>query len=420
MWNKKEKLLFEQKNGSVYILNSIAGLLTAFQSVIILMILARSSSLMESGIYTLAYASANLFFTIGTYGMRNYQVSDVKRENSFQSYVITRMVSCFAMLVVSIIYSLVNYLCGYYNAQKAGVVLAICIWKMADAFGDVFYGELQKKEKLDLAAVSIICRTVAGIVGFAIVIIMFENLLYASIVGGGISYLVLFVTLKIYKCEFENWRKARCDSKDVLKLFAACTPLLIYTFLSFYLGNVPKYAIDRLMNDEAQAIYGYIAMPVFVVELLNGFILQPVLLKISNDWHIGNINEFIKRINKQIVIIIFMTALSLLMASCFGVPVLSFIYHQNLSIYRNDLLILLAGGGFLAFAGLLVTALTIMRKQRIVSYLYGVSVIIAIFLSNRLVKKYHIMGAAISYLIIIASLGIILYILYQNYLDRKK
>ena len=65
----------------------------AFQSVIMLMIITRTLNLYEAGVFTLANASANLFLNIGKYGMRNFQVSDVKREYNFREYYISRILT---------------------------------------------------------------------------------------------------------------------------------------------------------------------------------------------------------------------------------------------------------------------------------------------------------------------------------------
>lgn len=55
-----------------FIWNMVGSMLTAFQSVILLMILTRTVGLINAGIFTIAYANANLFLNIGKYGMRNF------------------------------------------------------------------------------------------------------------------------------------------------------------------------------------------------------------------------------------------------------------------------------------------------------------------------------------------------------------
>ena len=74
-----------------YLWNMIGSLLMAFQSVIMLMILTRTLGLVDAGIFTIAYANANLFLNIGKYGMRYFQVSDVKGQFTFADYRMSRL-----------------------------------------------------------------------------------------------------------------------------------------------------------------------------------------------------------------------------------------------------------------------------------------------------------------------------------------
>ena len=73
---KIKTFLLNDKNieKSSYIWNMMGSLFMAFQSVIMLMILTRTVGLVEAGIFTIANANANLFLTVGKYGMRYFQV----------------------------------------------------------------------------------------------------------------------------------------------------------------------------------------------------------------------------------------------------------------------------------------------------------------------------------------------------------
>ena len=93
-----------QKNS--YLWNMIGGLLNAGQSVLILMVITRVAGIDDAGIFTIAYASANLFLTIGNYGMRSYQVTDVNHRFSFGDYLGSRITTSVIMIAVSITYVL--------------------------------------------------------------------------------------------------------------------------------------------------------------------------------------------------------------------------------------------------------------------------------------------------------------------------
>ena len=87
-----------------YIWNTIGGLINAFQSVIILMVLTRSLDMEYAGIFTIAWAIANLVITIGKYGVRNYQVTDVNEKYSFNDYFSNRVIVSILMIIFTCIY----------------------------------------------------------------------------------------------------------------------------------------------------------------------------------------------------------------------------------------------------------------------------------------------------------------------------
>ncbi len=189
-------------------------------------------------------------------------------------------------------------------------------------------------------------------------------------------------------------------------LLKSCFPLFIGYFLSFYIGNAPKYAIDSQLSDEVQACYGFIAMPVFVIGMLNNFIFNPLLHRMAILWEDRNISEFRRQIILQICAIVFITTICIIGAWMIGIPVLSWMYHTNLAEYKTELLILLTGGGFLGLSGLLNAMITVVRFQKSVAWGYGVVAVMAFLLSDPIVQSYGIMGAAGLYTILMGGLSI--------------
>ena len=98
---------------------------------------------------------------------------------------------------------------------------------------------------------------------------------------------------------------------------------------------------------------------------------------------------------------------------------LSFLYNINLSAYRDELLILLIGGGFLALSGLLATIITIIRFQDSLLIGYVLVGILAYMLSEVFVERYAIMGAAGLYLMLMIGLCLVFIILLLYGLHRK-
>ena len=382
-----------------YLWNMIGSLLNAFQSVIMLMILTRTVNLYEAGLFTIAYANANLFLNIGKYGVRNFQVSDTNRQFSFKEYNLTRYITTIAMLIVSVIYVLFAAKSNNYTSEKSMIIIWMCLFKIVDSLEDVYHGLYQQNNRLDIAGKCMTLRMFLTIVVFGACLFVYKSLLTALIIST-VFTTVVYIAFTMLTCsEFKSFYGS-IDKNNIIKLLKNCFPLFLGAFLAFYIGNAPKYAIDSQLNDELQACYGFIAMPVFVIGLLNNFIFNPVIARMSLMWNEGNKKDFFKLFKKQLLIIVALTAICELGAFLLGIPVLSILYNTNLAPYKTELLVLLLGGGFLALSGLLVTVITIMRMQKVLSIGYIIVSVCALVLSPVMVEKFAIMGASVLYLIL--------------------
>lgn len=407
-----KRWLFNTRNieRSSYIWNMAGSMILAFQSVILLMVITRVLGLEAAGVYTIAYANANLFLTIGKYGMRYFQVSDIKEEYSFGEYLSSRWITTVAMIGVSIIYVLILSGRDGYSSEKCYIIVWMCFFKAVDSLEDIYHGMYQQRKRLDVASKILTIRMVVTILFFCICLLITHNL-YWSLIASTILTVVLFIMLTFITFDSFKSDYRKINKKNIVNLLIHCFPLFIGGFLSFYIGNAPKYAIDMYLSDEMQACYGFIAMPVFVIGLLNGFIFNPMLYKISLLWHKGKKNAFIKCIIRQCFVVVGITLICVIGGYLIGIPVLSILYSTDLSAYKKELLILLLGGGFLALSGWLNTVITIMRYQYTAIFAYGVVALIALFFSNPFVYRYQVFGAAILYTGLMAILCFIFILL---------
>lgn len=389
-----------------YIWNMIGSMLMAFQSVIMLMILTRVLGLKEAGIFTIAYANANLFLTIGKYGMRYFQISDVKGQFTFAEYRLSRVITATAMLVTAFVYIVYAAVVNGYSAEKIQVIVWMCLFKVVDALEDIYHGYYQSRNRLDVASKCMTIRIGVTILVYATGLIIIKNQLHALIIATILTGALLAI-FTMWSMEGFVISKEKAVPVNVKKLLLTCFPLFAGGFLSFYIGNAPKYAIDSMLTDEMQACYGFIAMPVFVIGLLNNFIFNPMLYKLSVMWDKGRIKEFVKKVFLQIGIVSAITVICIAGAYILGVPVLSWLYNTNLAPYKNELLILLLGGGFLGLSGLLNAVITIIRFQKSLMWGYACVALMALLFSNRIVGKYGMMGAAVLYTALMAILCII-------------
>lgn len=399
--------------------NMTGSMLMAFQSVILLMVITRVLGVAEAGIYTLAYASANLLLTIGKYGVRIYQVSDTKTICRFGDYFIQRIFTTLIMLIVAAIYIFYASNSLQYSNDKIWIIVWMSLYKAIDSMEDVFVGAYQQKGFLNIGAKSLTIRLIATIFIYCSLIIVLKDQLQALIITTLLSAFMLMYFIHVNRKKIQL-DKIYFDIKATKILFMDCWPLFLSSFLVLYISNAPKFAIDSVLGDVVQAYFGYIAMPIFVVGLLNGFIFNPVIKTLSKLWEEKRYQEFDKIIIKQHLIVLLISAVCVIGAYLLGVPVLSRLYSADLSDYKNELIILLFGGGLLGAVGISTTVLTIMRFQNFIMKVYIVVSGIAFMFTKEIVIRWGILGASISYILYMLILEILLFYGYKKQLILKQ
>lgn len=404
-----------------FVWNTIAGVFNAAQAVVMMAIITRTDGLAFSGILSIAFAVGNLLMTIGKYGVRNYQVTDIKGEYSLNSYLTMRILTVLGMMGVSLGYTIMKYFHGSYSFYKAGVVLVICSIYMVESFEDVFLGYYQGKGRLDIASKVFIIRWFLIMLIFALSAFGGMGLLKSAMCALIVSVLVeIYLIVNVNK--MLNIPSLKIESKFIKEMLKKFTALFLAAFLTYYVTNAPKYAIDRFLTEDMQAYFGYISMPVFVVELLNCFLYQPQMVLLARDWEKRDCMSFNKKIIKQSIIILILTIVCVVSADVVGIPILTLIYGVDLRAFKKELLVLMFAGGALAFVGYASVLLTIMRKQNLLlinMMIIGVGALIGF---GRVVSNYGMMGAIYYYLFLMFMLAILNYwctIMTELKLSRK-
>lgn len=370
------------------------------------MVVTRTSGLTDAGVLSMAFAAGNLMMSIGKFGVRSYQATDVAGDFSFSDYFWARVVSVILMLAASLIYIFYCIRAKGYGGEKAAIVFAFCFIYAVEAMEDVFWGLYQQKQALDTGAKLFILRWLT-ILGICIpVLVFFHDLCLASVFGAAASLAIFCISNSLAFRKFRE-RVLRIRPGAVREVLCRCFSLFIASFMTIYVTNAPKYAIDRYLTEEVQACYGFIAMPVFVIGLLNGFLYQPSLVRMALEWKECRIDCFRRRARRQCAVLLGLTVICLLGADLCGIPVLSAIYSTDLSGYKKELLVLLCGGGMFAYAGYFSILLTIMRKQEKVMYGYAAVSVLSMIFSDSFVRLYGVSGAAALYALLMSVLAVI-------------
>lgn len=378
------------------------------------MIVTRITGLADAGMLTIAFAIGNLMMTVGKFGVRNFQVTDIENKFSFSVYLKTRMFTVLLMIAAVFGYLAYAFIALQYSPDKIAIIGMICMIYAVEALEDVFWGYYQRRNRMDAGAKMFCVRWLGILIAFPVSLWLSRNLGFTLLICLIVSLTLLGLMLgfsygKI--CGEEDRKMGQVlrngSLRETGQLLRTVFSLFGITFLSFYVNNAPKYAIDACLSEEIQACYGFVAMPVFVVGLLNTFVYQPTLLPMAVKWENGQYRIFIHRVLKQLAVVGTLSVICMAGAYMFGIPALSWLYHTELSAYKRELMILMAAGGFLAVSGYLSVVLTIMRRQKDLLWPYGLVALIAAGGLRGIVSRYDTIGAAVSYLLLMVLLCLI-------------
>lgn len=394
--------------------NIIGTGINAFASLFFMIIVTRINDVNEAGVFTFAFSMATLLNVVGTYAGRIYQVTE-RKNISNSEYLINRVITCFLMCLMAILFIATKN----YNIEKNIVILLLCFLKMLEAFCDVIYGFLQKQDELYKVGITLTLKNVVGLFVF-----LFVDLKTKNVIISIIAFIVVYIIITfVYDFSQASMRQQMCGDirqKNIKDIFKNGFPTFAVTFLNMYIINASKYAIDGLMTDNYQAIFGIIIMPATVMILLAQFMVHPFLNMITEctckkDYK--SINKFLLKITTLIVII---GVVAVLFCYFIGIYILEFIYSIPLVSYNNCLSIILVGAVFSALTSVIITVLIAMRHTMIQMIVYILVSIIAFFLSHILVMKYEIMGASINYSLIMIVNCVIFFIIYAIMVKRDK
>ncbi len=377
--------------------NTLSGLINAGQSAVILVFISHFYDVRTAGTFTIAYAMANLFMTMGKYGVRNYQVTDIKNHFSFEEYHYQRILTVIGSFLILLAYLAFQYFSGGYSLDKTMIVLLVCLWKYVDAIEDVYYGMYQQQGRLDIGAKCYSLRLMASMLVMCVLLLLKVNFLITMIIVIIVSVILALVLIKASVGRFEVNHERYMTS--ILAITRICFPLFIGNSLSMFLGNSPKYLVDWYLDENIQAICGYLMMPSFVILILSQFIYQPIIRKLADIWQDGDKSQFIGIVSRQGLVIGALTVAIVIGGVVVGIPVLTILYNFDLSVYRAAFAIILAAGGIYAFVSFMMVPLTVIRFQNCIAYGFIIATAIVLLLGKSLLNQFGMLGAALIFLI---------------------
>lgn len=356
--------------------------------------------------FYMAFTTGQMLLTIGYFEIRPFQVTDVKQQYKAKEYFGFRVISSAAMLACAVVVGIVYVVNGKADAAGFMLIITMCILKMFDGVADVFEGEFQRNDRIDISGMSMAFRTIAIMAVFSIIAWVTRNIYAASAVAAVTGLAGAAVVAVVWSRGFEPL-SVSFDREKMKSLFRSTILLFIGSAMCMWLWNGTKYVVEWTLTDRDTLAYGIVFMPTMVINLGSSFVFKPMLTTLARHYEQGEYKAFAKLVAVLVATAVGITVVTLGAGAWLGIPVLSWLYDIELAPYKSVMLVLIAAGGFNAVSILFYYALTVMRLQKEIFAGYTVTFVVSIILPIVMVKAMGIAGAGTSYLIVMMLLTVL-------------
>ncbi|MBE5789028.1 MAG: hypothetical protein E7325_05150 [Clostridiales bacterium] len=397
-----DRLLFgkeEAVSRRAYGWNLVSSLLFSLQSALFLLIVTRIGGADTAGGFVILYTVAQTLNAVGTWNLREYQVSDLREVFSFPAYYTARWITCLLMMIAAAGYGILR------GVDSEGFFVLLCLtgYRLVEDLEDVYHGAVQRAGRFDAVSLAMSLRIGVSSLCFCAAYAVSRSLRWAS-AALLISCLLCWLLLRRPLCRRFPALRPGLSLVPVPKLLWQGFPIFAGLFLYSYLINAPRYSLDALMPREAQTVFGVLFMPVFSINLLSAFLYRPKLVALTEAWNRGDGPAFRRAVGLQLILVAGITGAIALFGVTLGWRLLEWLYGVSLAKWRGTFGLLLAFGGVTAAAFYLNTLLTVMRRQGFILAGYLLALGVHAGATAPLIRARGIHGAALAYGAIMGAL----------------
>lgn len=389
-----------------FIWNMLGSGIYSLATVIFVMLAKRLVGEEAGAKFYMAFTTGQMLLTIGYFEIRPFQVTDVKQQYKAKEYFGFRVISSAAMLACAVVVGIVYVVNGKADAAGFMLIITMCILKMFDGIADVFEGELQRNDRIDISGMSMAFRTMAIMAVFSIIAWVTRNI-YAASAAAAVTGLAGTAVVAVVWSRWFEPLSVSFDREKMKSLFRSTILLFIGSAMCMWLWNGTKYVVEWTLTDRDTLAYGIVFMPTMVINLGSSFVFKPMLTTLARHYEQGEYKAFAKLVAVLVATAVGITVVTLGAGAWLGIPVLSWLYDIELAPYKSVMLVLIAAGGFNAVSILFYYALTVMRLQKEIFAGYTITFVVSIIFPIVMVKAMGIAGAGTSYLIVMMLLTVL-------------
>jgi O-antigen/teichoic acid export membrane protein len=323
----------------------------------LIVVLAKLGSPELVGEFALANAITAPIFMFSNMDLVTAQSTDVQNIRTFGDYLGLRSL----LSLVSLVFIGVILLFSGYRTEIILMTVIVSLTRFVEAISEVSYGLLQKQERLDLVARSLIIRGLVPLFTITITFYLFDNFLIALgtqliVWGGALCFFDLH--------NVRRWQSAhpRFNSKVLSGLFWLTLPLGIISGLNSLSSQIPRYALEHFGSERDLGIFSAVAALGLVASLFTVSLSRAALPRLSHLYAQQAFSRFVRLLLRLMGLGFLIGVLGVIGAALFGKLFLTLAYTKEYAAHTDVLMITAVNVGVITTFTFVGTALGATRR----------------------------------------------------------
>jgi len=365
----------------------------------IVLVLAKLGTAAQVGEYALAFAVSAPVVLFANLQLRVLLASDVNNKFSFGQYLTFRSVSLAGAMVA------VGAIAGTQaDARRASLILLMGFAQVLEIVSDIYYGLMQKYNRMDRISHSLILKGPLSLGMFAVAMYLTRSVAWA-VAGLTLGRLLILVTFDARLGFLENAGGARpahlwrWNAGNMGRLLRTAFPLGVISLLVALNSNVPRYFVESYVGTADLGIFSAIFSLLTAGNLVVGAFGQSIFLPVAMACANFDRAQYRAFVAQAVALGGVLGAGGILAATFFGRFILTNLFRPEYAA-RADIFVWLTVAGTIAFMasglGYVMTAARSLKPQ---IPLLAATVLAAAAASVWLIPQYGLQGAAVAALV---------------------
>jgi O-antigen/teichoic acid export membrane protein len=390
----KQKIMSLLHDDSVFVL--IATVINSFFSWAFISCISKHFGSEIVGIYSGVTAIVVPVITFGNFSLRSIQVTDSNETYHFSDFfyikILTSILSCIIIFFLTI-----N---KWGNKPYILTLVAIMIKRIVGMYSDVSYGEYIHHDRISLYCKSMVFISVSCFFVFLTGITLtkkYELSLLASSLPAVLFFLFYDAKNVHIKKELHTNLFSMDRSQSIIQL---AFPLACVTFINTLYDSVPKYFIEYYHGFSDLGIFAATSYVSTIAGLIVTSITTVYTPKLAMYIQNGMKKEYKKILKSQVLIIAVICGIFFIIFSLVGKQIITILYTEEYASHMGLIFILLLASFLNCISRIFGSAATAARynKEQLLIALF--CVLICCISSVFLCKKYDMIGAAFSIVLV--------------------